>query len=262
MIKTTTEYSLFSMMDQNRDVELNNRKVRNLSKSMQQYGWLNAFPAMVRMSGGKLIIIDGQHRVAVAREYGLPIKYVIEDKDIDVAQLNDTSHSWTVEDFVKRYAKEGLADYVSLIAFSDHYNIPVTMASGILSNTSSPGNVLHRIKNGTFKIISRPMATGIAECHARLSSINPVFRKMNSLKVLFACFQVSYFDPERLISGAEKKSGEIKSITKIDLFFSMFEELYNFNRKEKHPLHFDSNEAMRKRNVITGRKYAEKEQTA
>jgi len=41
------------MMDQNRDVDMDNRKVKNLAKSMQQYGWLNAFPAMVRTSGKK-----------------------------------------------------------------------------------------------------------------------------------------------------------------------------------------------------------------
>src|SRR6056297_915954 len=82
MIKTTTDYSLFSMMDQNRDVDMDNRKVKNLAKSMQQYGWLNAFPAMVRTSGKKLIIIDGQHRISVAREYGIPVKYVIEEKEI------------------------------------------------------------------------------------------------------------------------------------------------------------------------------------
>jgi len=250
MIKTTTDYSQFSMMDQNRDVDMDNRRVKNLAKSMQQYGWLDAFPMMVKKIGGKMIVIDGQHRLAVAREYGIPAKYVIENKDIDVAQLNDTSHAWTVDDFVKRYAKEGVADYVSLIAFSDHYGISVNMAAGLMNNTSSPGNVIHRVKNGTFKITSRPMATSIAECYQRLCAANKAFGKANALKVLFACFQVSYFDPDRLVNGARKRSSEIKSITKIELFFDMFEDIYNFGRKEKHPLRFDAEQAMKSRRIM------------
>ncbi len=250
MIKTTTDYSLFSMMEQNRDIDMSNRKVKNLFKSMKDHGWLMAFPAMARKNGSKLILIDGQHRVAVARELGIPVRYVIEDRDIDVAQLNDTSHAWTVDDFVKRYTKEGLPDYVSLMAFSEHYGISLPMASGLLNNTSSPGNVLHRVKMGTFKITSRPMATATADCYKRLCAINPAFRKINSLKVLFACFQVAYFDPDRLVSGAEKKANEVKSITKIDLFFSLFEDLYNFHRKEKRPLEFDAKAAMTSRNII------------
>jgi len=151
---------------------------------------------------------------------------------------------------VKRYAKEGIQDYISLLAFSDYYGISATMASGLMNNTSTPGNVMHRVKNGTYKITSRPMATAIAECYKRLASINPALKKLNALKVLYACFQVSYFDPDRLVSGAERKASEIKSITKIDLFFTLFEDLYNFNRKEKKPLEFDARTAMRNRSAI------------
>lgn len=250
MIKTTSDYSQFKHMEQNRDVSLDNRKAKNLAKSMQQHGWLNAFPLMAKKRGNNLVVIDGQHRLSVAREYGIPVKYVIEDVEVDVAQLNDTSHAWTINDFVNRYAKEGIKEYVELIAFSDHYGISINMASGILNNTSSPGNVLHRVKSGTFKITSRPMATAVAECYRDMCSIHPVFKKANSLKVIFACFQVSYFNPSRLVSAASKKSAEIKSITKMDLFFDLFEDLYNFNRKEKHPLRFDAEQAMSQRRLF------------
>ena len=250
MIKTTSDYSQFKLMEQNRDVSLENRKAKNLAKSMQQHGWLNAFPLMAKKRGGSLVVIDGQHRLSVAREYGIPVKYVIEDVEVDVAQLNDTSHAWTINDFVNRYAKEGHKEYVELIAFSEHYGISVPMASGILNNTSSHSNVVNRVKAGTFRITSRPMATSVAECYKELCSINPVFKKLNSLKVIFACFQVSYFDPSRLVSGARKKSAEIKSITKMELFFDLFEEIYNYNRKEKHPLRFDAEQAMAQRRIF------------
>lgn len=250
MIKTTSDYSQFQLMEQNRDVSMENKKAKNLAKSMRQHGWLNSFPLMAKKRDGKLVVIDGQHRLAVAREYGIPVKYVIEDVEVDVAQLNDTSHAWTVVDFVNRYAKEGLDEYVELIEFSQRYGISVNMASGLLANTSTPGNVINKVKAGTFRITSRPMATSIAECYRALSIIHPAFNKNNALKVLFACFQVSYFDPSRLISGAEKRSAEIKSVTKMDLFFDLFEDLYNYNRREKHPLRFDAEQAMTERRVF------------
>ena len=79
MIKTTSDYSQFKLMEQNRDVSLDNRKAKNLAKSMQQHGWLNAFPLMAKKRGNSLVVIDGQHRLSVAIEYGIPVKYVIED---------------------------------------------------------------------------------------------------------------------------------------------------------------------------------------
>ena len=250
MIKTTTDYSQFSLMEQNRDVDMNNRKVKNLNESMQRYGWLDAFPMMVKKKGSKLVVIDGQHRLAVARENGMPAKYVVDNKDVDVAHLNDTSHSWTIEDFVYRFAKEGKDDYVELVSFSEKYGISINMSSGILANTSSPGNILHKVKDGSYRITNRPMAVSVAECYKRLCEVSSTFKKLNSVKVLFACFQVSYFDPDRLVSGAKRKQSEIKSITKIDLFFELFEDLYNHGRKEKRPLKFDAEQAMKSRRII------------
>jgi len=106
----------------------------------------------------------------------------------------------------------------------------------------------------TGQITGWPMATAIAECYKRLAFINPALKKLNALKVLYACFQVPYFDPDRLVSGAEKKAGEITSITKIDLFFTLFEDLYNFNRKEKKPLEFDARTAMHNKRLIKSKK--------
>lgn len=249
MIKTTTDYKQFSLSEQNRDVDRNNRRARNLASSMLEYGWLDAFPMMVRAAGKRLIVIDGQHRFSIAMEYGIPVKYVIESQQIDVARLNDTSHSWVFEDFVKKHAKADNPEYQELIDFSSKYGISIPASAGFLANTSSPGNVTAKIKDGTYRIITRDQAYRLAECYAELCQISVVFRKVNAIKVLWACFQVSYFDPQRLVASARQRPHAVKSVTKIDLFYDLFEELYNFSRREKFPLKFDAEQAMRARSA-------------
>lgn len=254
MIKTTTNYKLFSMMEQNRDVNLKDRKAKNLAISMIDYGWLSSFPLMAKKDGDRLIVIDGQHRLAIASEYGIPVKYVIENQDIDVAKLNDTSHAWTLPDYARKHAKTGNEDYQELLDYSEKYGISVAMSSGLLSGTGHPGNVLVSLRLGTWKIKSRDQAYKLANCYQRLCGANEVFKKINALKILWACFHISYFDPERLVNGAIKRSAEIKPVTKMELFYELFEDLYNFGKRDKQPLKFDAEQAMRDRNPTIAKK--------
>ena len=45
--------------------------------------------------GKKLYVLDGQHRLEVARQHGIPVKYTVVGAEIDVAKLNSTSTKWT-----------------------------------------------------------------------------------------------------------------------------------------------------------------------
>lgn len=247
MIKTTTNYKQFSLSEQNRDVDLGNRKAKNLAESMLEYGWLDAFPLMAKKQGNRLLVIDGQHRLSIAMEYGIPVKYVTEKMNIDVAKLNDTAHSWTVDDFAKKFAKSGDSDYQELIEFSQRYGISISMSSAILAGTAHAGNVVVRLKSGAWRITNREQAYELAECYREICECNKVFAKLNALKVLWACFHVNYFDPSRLVASIQQRPHHAKSVTKLELFYEVFEELYNFARREKRPLKFDAEQAMKAR---------------
>ena len=86
-IEETADYALFTSGKGNRPVKAGGR--RALRDSMARYGWLPAFPMMVRRDSGMLVIIDGQHRFAIAQELGIPARYVVDNREVDVALINN-----------------------------------------------------------------------------------------------------------------------------------------------------------------------------
>lgn len=249
MIKTTTNYDMFSMMEQNRDVDLNNRKTKNLVDSMIEYGWLSAFPLMAKKERNRLVVIDGQHRLQISREYGIPVKYVVETQNIDVARLNDTAKSWTPIDFAKKWTKAGKEDYIELLEFFYANPISLTMCAAILANTTHFSNCSDKFYQGTYRIKNRKAAYGIAECYSALVGCSAQLKKNGSIKALWACYHVDHFDPKRLIEGATKRAASIKGRPNTEGYLELFEELYNFGRKTQHPLRFDAQQAMKSRSA-------------
>lgn len=247
-MKTTTNYDMFTLEQENRDVDLRDKETKNLAESMVEFGWFDAFPLMCVKKGRKLVVKDGQHRLAIAREFGIPVKYVVISGDIpDVAWLQQTSKKWKPKDYASRYAKAGNDHYIQLIAFFERYGIPLTMSAAILANTTTFANTSDRFYRGRYQIKSRRIATELAECWQELVDTNKVFKKLQSVKALWSCFHVDYFDPERLIAGAHRHGGAIKNMATADGFLELFEELYNFGRKGRAPLRFDAIEAMKSR---------------
>jgi hypothetical protein len=249
MIKTTTDYAMFTLMEENRDIDLSHRKTKNLAASMMQHGWLSAFPAMVKRSGKKLILIDGQHRFSVAREYGIPVKYVVEDRDIDVARLNDTSKSWTIIDYAKKYAKAGKSDYIELLEFYYSHTIPLSWCISALASTINFSNEAHRFYEGRWKIKSRPMAMQLVRCYEDLCEAAPQLKKSSCIRALWMCLYVPYFDQSRLIAGAHKLSATIRRPTDYHSALDVFEQIYNHGRKERKPLSFDAARIARERSA-------------
>jgi hypothetical protein len=250
MIKITSDYTDFTMIKQNRDVDRLHPNVKNLEMSMLEYGWLDAFPLMAKKVGKKLLVVDGQHRLAIAQEYGIPVKYVVENRDIDIAGLQKTAHHWTDLDYAKSFAKKGLEDYQELIAFHDEYGISIQMCSAILSNTSSASNCAKAFKNGDWKIKNRVTAYSLGNCYKNLHAITPVFHKSAAVKALWGCMHVDYFDPVRLVDGVEKRCSAIKPVGPWRLNLELMDYCYNFARKTTYPLKFDAEQALKNRNAV------------
>lgn len=250
MIKTTGNYTQFLMIAQNRGVNRDHPRVKNLEESMLKYGWLDAFPLMAKKLGSQFTVVDGQHRLAIAKEYGIPVKYVVENRDIDIPSLQKTTHEWTYPDYAKSYALHGLEDYQELIAFQQEYGISIQMSAAILANTSSFTNVVHAFRDGQWKIKNRSFAYYLADCYKTLAGITPVFKKSSSVRALWACMHVEYFDAERLIDGVTKRAASIRPASSMGLSLELMEHCYNFSRKTKYPLRFDAEHAMKLRSPI------------
>lgn len=246
-MKTTTDYEKFHLMQGNRDVDLSSPRTKRLAESMLDHGWLDGFPLIAKKNGVGLVVIDGQHRLAIARDFGITVKYVVETKDIDVAALNSTAKIWNLNDYINRYASLGNSHYQAILDLHAAHPIPVSIAAAMLANNIAYGNIRQKIANGEYRVTNLDKAYRVADCYRTLINIDPRLKKAQSIKGLWACFHVSYFSANRLISGAEKNGGAIRNMGNVDGFLDLYESLYNFGQRAKAPLRFDAEQAMRQR---------------
>lgn len=107
-ITLTKDYDKFIFLGVNRD----RRNNANLKRSMEIYGWLTSFPLTCTSYHE---IIDGQHRLDIARNLSITVPYVINDKidqcDIPLIQCGT---NWTMTDFLKHFSKRGLLHYTKI----------------------------------------------------------------------------------------------------------------------------------------------------
>lgn len=249
-MKTTKDYGKFKFQTGQRPVNLETPEAKALRRSMRAYGFLPAFPMMVRRNGSSssLVIVDGQHRFAIARELGLPVHYVIDDTDVDVTAINQGQRKWTLSDYIHRWSVQGVDSYLELTAFHEQYGIPVQICAAILAGTASSNNVRQAVMEGRFKIKTRELAHRVASSIQALAKINPRVAKKNSfVQALWACYFVDYFDDSRLVDSFRKRPDALQNAGDREGFLDMIHEAYNFARRSRVPLKFDAQEAMRQR---------------
>lgn len=106
-IYKTTNYSMFKKLSGNRGItSAGLNKVKN---SIAKNGY-HPFPITVNE---KMEVVEGQHRLAVAEELGLPILYIV-DRGAGIEEckiLNNYRSSWKIKDYISCEAENGNVDY-------------------------------------------------------------------------------------------------------------------------------------------------------
>lgn len=249
-LKKTSDYSRFTFMKGQRPVNINTTECRVLVDSMCEYGFLPAYPLMVRPNGaaGKFVIVDGQHRFTVAKELGLEVYYVVDQTSIDVTKINKTQRQWKTIDYAHRWASEGLEAYRELIDFHIAYDVPITTAASVLRGTIAFVNIKNDFYEGRFFISNRDKAIEFFSIFKSIYDLNKRAKNNNFITALWSCFFVEYFEPERLVSTIRKYPQKLTNCGTRENFLALIEEIYNHGRKCRAPLKFDAEEAMRARN--------------
>lgn len=214
----------------NRHIDIS--KHRALRESMKRYGFIKSFPIIVSRNGGSQFVIkDGQHRWAIAEELGLPVHFVIDDTDFDVAEINCTSKSWGLIDYVMRYAEAGNKHYQDLLEFSQAHKMPLSISASIMrDNTTRAGRVSDEVRSGQFVVKNREFADTVASLYRTMCLKCKDLQGQNFAMACAAVCRVPDFDPGRLISNAERCREKLVSYATRDAILGMFEEIYNHGR--------------------------------
>ena len=150
-VHQTTNYGMFKFSNRNRPI--NQAHKETLTQSIQEKCLIEDFPIVVDVH---MNILDGQHRLAVCQELGLPVSYIISPNATvdDIAKINNTQRNWRMGDYLRYYGH--LQDYQDFQNFFLHHKFNLldvehyTAAANILSQSCNEATI-QNLKAGTFK---------------------------------------------------------------------------------------------------------------
>lgn len=248
-ISVTKNYRLFGRSAENRPLDL--KKHRKLEESMKEYGFLSCFPIVcLRGSEKELVVKDGQHRLAIAETLGLPVYWVEDTVDFDVAKINNAAKGWVVVDYARKFASNGIKDYEEGLRFAETHHLPAGIAFAMLGGYTGFTAVRSAYESGRFKIKDRAWAEAVANLYVPTCRLS---HSVSNARFLHACMmacRVKEFDANRFLHNAERCREKLVQFGSTDAYLQMMEEVYNFNRSKMLPLRVFAQTAMRERNAV------------
>lgn len=249
-ILNTRNYRLFETSSgENRPLDI--KKHRKLEESMKKYGFLEVFPIVVHRNGNdRLVVKDGQHRLAVAEKLGLTVYYVEDKANFDVAEVNIATKLWVLKDYAMKYAANGVKSYQEGLEFAEQYDLPIGTAFTLLGGTMGSSTHYVQFYGGAFKVKDRPWADAVAGIYAPLVALSKAVRNTKMLEACMAVCRVPDFDPKRLLRSAERCREKLIPYSTRDAYLQMLEDIYNFHQSRLVGLKVAATMVMRERNAV------------
>ena len=237
----TTNYDLFQILDENR--EILETRIKKIRKSFQKKVIRN--PIIVNE---KMEIIDGQGRFTVLKEMGLPIEYiVVPNTGVEECHLmNQVQTNWTDIDFIKSYATMENQNYTRLlraIELTDY-------TPKIILRAAHRGVIAHKKEDTSYSSIK---TGGIMFTEEDFYHTIDALKKVDEIKAALgldkkvgtafdiACFDILEFpeyDHERMLQKCKLKRNDFVVTQKKVEQLKEFSKVYNYNAK-KNLLYFE-----------------------
>ena len=241
IVRKTMNYDLFNLIYDNREIKMSGRS--DLRESMRRQGFIPSLHAIVREGeNGKYDVLDGQHRIAIAKKLGLPVYYVVEDLDINVAEINSTSVRWSLSDYLHRYLHhDPHGDYAEVQRYVEQFGLTIGQAAFLLAGKRSFGKVSHDFKSGYYQVKDNKTAWKAACLFCVIRNLSDNVISGSFLTACYAVTRIDWFDPHHFVKNAEHKFLELKSYRKVEDYLRMMETIYNYRLgKKKVPLAFEA----------------------
>lgn len=246
---TTRNYSLFISDTSNRVItDKDKRRLKLLRLSMKKYGFL-PFPILVRRSGDKLKVIDGQHRLVVAQELGLQLMYIETDRDdIVISECAAGQSPWNIRDYVASNAARGNKHYQELLAFADEHSMPLARCATLLRGRVGDGGIGGAaVQDGNFVVKDRVFAERVATIVKVVAQFSKFARSSNSVAAIARFVRVPQFSDEQLMKRIAAHPHMLKNQPTLEAFSDMYEAIYNHASRSRIPLAFMAKEVASKR---------------
>lgn len=249
-VNFTNDLSIFKILDGNRIPKLNH--IRRISASMKENGVLMN-PIIVNKD---YEVIDGQHRLAAARENNKGVYFIVAKNYTlkEVHTLNLNQKNWTVKDYMEGYAKMGIKPYIKLKEFYKINNdFSINDCIGMCSNISGGRayNLAQKYRSnvksmkkaqvfeeGTWKGKDFQLAQEYADKLKNLKKYYTGYNRSIFVGTILNLFSNPNFDYNYFVEKLKKQPTALVDCAKREQYKILIEDIYNYRSRNKVNLRY------------------------
>lgn len=246
-IHSTKKYDIFKSMKNNRgSVGINPRHFKALLQSVKERNLLHTRPIIVNED---FTIIDGHHRLEVAKALGLPIYYTFlkEGGYEDAMRLTRGTTDWSTMGYIQCRASNGEQEFVKLKTFLDENGISPHALFRMMNKQGSGRQYSSRIKKGDFEFTEEIESMKIYfDCGNKIIEMFSLcgIKMYKSRSEFFAAVKVVFSHPlcdaDKMLKKLEENVDSIsRNFTSWKSLALSFIKIYNHNLAESKKLPAD-----------------------
>lgn len=229
-ILETSDLSIFSFLNENRDVEPS--KLTQIRKRMRSHGWEKGSFILVNE---KFQVLDGQHRLTVARELKCPVQYIVVNGGdmITVRERNSGGHNWNIINHLGSYVKSGSVHYVLLDKYMKNFPDFRPTECMMLTKNSINSSSRDVFESGNFE--TKDMRVAYDWGH-KIMSLKPYFKdgynKSIFIRAMVRVLLKPEFNFDEFLHKVKQRPSMIFMCGTVDQYLEMIEKIYNYRRKD------------------------------
>lgn len=230
----TLNYAKFKKLKGNRPIKTAHK--RHLKESILRHGDLG--PPL--LANEKDELIDGQHRIEIFEELGLPVHYIVMKgyglKEVHV--INSGRKNWTMTNFMNCYVDLNEPEYIKYKEFYEKYGFPQTTTL-LLVQGYLGGRDQDEFKRGEFVFKKPEQATDRAEKILMIKDLYPGYGRAYFVSAMIRLFGHKDYSHVDFISKLRYQREKLFDATSVNSYLRIVEEIYNYRRQEKANFYWD-----------------------
>lgn len=226
----TTNYTIFKAIKGNR--LLNETKIKKIISDIKAgLDMLKYYPIVVDEN---MNVIDGQHRLFIAKKLKVNVYYIISKKIAlnEIAKVNSNTEKWNNEDFINCYIVNGNKDYEKLRDFKEKYGFPLSVCQFYLmygiSKDGGDDDMKELFQQGKFKVRFEKEAIALAE-KVELFNRFPKYKSRPFIVAVNKVITAGKCDIEEIAEKyAQQDASALKQQANFKGYLTNLEEVYNY----------------------------------
>lgn len=233
----THDYNKFKVLQGNRDLNL--AHINRLSASFKDQQLM--IPIIVNEN---YEVIDGQHRLFVSKELGLPVYYIkCSGYGLkEVQKANTNTSVWTKKNYLESYCRMGYQPYLQFRNFMKQFpDFQISVAGQLLMNSH---NINKTSDRGRFmikdfeegKLVIKDIDKAMRNAR-RLLDFKPYYSGFNRkafVAAMITVFKNKNYDHDTMIKKLKSQPRKLVDMPKASFYIDLIEEIYNY--KNRYPV--------------------------